>query len=59
MKCPFRVITTEHTSLNGDKETIQEFTECCGEECAAAYVVEYNGISKVEECKRLMNPDCL
>lgn len=61
MKCPFRVITTERR-LPSDlslKETVQEFADCCYGKCAAAYVVEYNGIPKVEGCKRLMNQNSL
>lgn len=53
MKCPFRIKTVKGNRLDKE-ETIQEFEECYETECAAAYIVEYNGIPKVEGCKRLM-----
>lgn len=52
-KCPFRIKTVQIKHIIGE-ETTQEFEECYGTRCAAAYIVEYNGVPKVEGCLRLM-----
>lgn len=52
MKCPFRIKTMQRKCID-QEETTQEFEECYGTCCAAAYIVEYNGVPKIEECRRL------
>lgn len=57
MKCPFRIKTVKTITKKSQvdkEEIIQEFEDCYGASCAAAYIVEYNGVPKAEGCKRVM-----
>lgn len=56
MKCPFRIKTVKIKCID-QEETTQEFEECYDTCCAAAYIVEYNGVTKAEGCLRCMRGD--